>query len=145
MNSLISRTKVVALSLLAAAGVTLAPQALAQQYYNPGGAIVGGLIGGAIGSQVHGRHDRAVATATLATIGAVIGSQAGNSYQPSYYSQPVYDAPVVYSQPRVYYDEPVVYARPRVYYSEPVVVYRYRDSRWGDRGHRRHHRHWEDR
>jgi hypothetical protein len=142
MSKLIMKKPVVVLSLLVALGAAAAP-AFAQQY-NPGGAIVGGLIGGALGAQVHGR-DRGVATAALATIGAVIGSQAGTSYAPApAYAQPVYAEPV-YAEPAyappVVYSEPV-YARPPVVYGPPVVV-EYRD-RW-DGPYWRHHHHRYDR
>src|ERR1035437_4628790 len=99
------KTNNVALSLLAAAAVMLAPEALGQVQYNPAGAILGGVIGGAIGNQVSNRHDRVAAPATLAAIGAVIGDQAAN--QPAAYYRP----PVAYG-PAVVYSQPVVYGAP---------------------------------
>jgi hypothetical protein len=127
------KSKIAALTLLAAAGMAVAPAAMAQ-YYNPGGALLGGLIGGAIGNSAfsgHNRNDRAAATAGLAIVGAAIGSQTGNGYyQPqAYYSGP---APVVYGDP-VYYSE-----RPRAVYVDPVV-YGYPHYR---EGWRHHYRHW---
>src|ERR1035437_7945833 len=76
-----SKSRIVALSLLAAVGATFAPQVRAQSYYNPAGALAGGLIGGVIGNQAfsgHNRNDRAAATAGLAVVGAMIGGQAGS-------------------------------------------------------------------
>jgi uncharacterized protein YcfJ len=128
MKTFFSTSRIVALSLLAAVGATFAPQAMAQEYYNPGGALIGGLIGGAIGNQAfrgHNRNDRAAATAGLAVVGAMIGSQTGTPYQP----QPTY-----YSGAPTYYSAPVVYGRP------PVVYY---DS--GYSGHGRSHHRYEPR
>ena len=153
MNTFISRSHVVVLSLVTAVGITLAPQAVAQ--INPAGAIVGGLIGGAIGHGVGGRHSGG--TAIGAAVGAVVGSQIGNPYRPTYgysygynqqyaYSQPVvYDSPVVYRQPYAYgppvvYSAPVFYSQPYPYYGSPVV-YRYRGARRSNYG-GGHHGHW---
>lgn len=143
MRVLFSKSRIVALSLLAAVGATFAPNVMAQAYYNPAGALAGGLIGGAIGNSAfsgHNRNDRAAATAGLAVVGAMIGGQAG-AYQPQpyynsqpYYSQPSYGAPVYYSE------APVVYSRPRVIYAEPVYYGYGGPYYYESRHHHRRHR-----
>ncbi|CAN5182191.1 hypothetical protein BH11PSE11_BH11PSE11_19240 [soil metagenome] len=140
MKTVSTKSKVVALSLLAAVGISVAPASMAQSY-DPSGALVGGLIGGAIGNSAfsgHNRNDRAAATAGLAIVGAMIGGQVSNQPQP-YYGQPAYQpsySSYSYAEPVYYAPAPVVYSRPPVIYAAPVY-YGYDRPYYG-----RHHRHY---